>query len=160
MVFSKLKQLKPSMMTDFKTATVKAFQNEFIGNTTQRINIQSNGLQHRYENNADFAVQMYHLPSLAFVPVQDVVLSYEKLLSRVDFPLESHPVLDYFEDTWIGWWSCFDNINDDLPKTNNSCEGWHRSFSEFIVLQKEQGLNEATIEKSLAGNPIQPQKKR
>ena len=203
MVFSKLKQLEPSMrpisvMTDFETATVKAFQHEFIGIQLRGCffhfcqclyrNIQSNGLQHRYENDADFAMQMRHLPSLAFVPVEDVVLAFEELLSRVDFPLESQPVLDYFEDTWIGrptrgnkrrpprtphsMWSCYDNINDDLPKTNNSCEGWHRSFSELIggnhptiwkfitVLQKEQCLNEAKIEQSLAGQPIQPQKKR
>ncbi|KAL3873455.1 hypothetical protein ACJMK2_036570 [Sinanodonta woodiana] len=44
--------------------------------------------------------------------------------------------------------------------TSKSCEGWRRSFSELIVLQKEQGLNESKIEQSLAGQPIQPQKKR
>jgi hypothetical protein len=49
-------------------------------------NIQSNGLQHRYENDADFAMQMRHLPSLAFVPVEDVTQAFEELLSRVDFP--------------------------------------------------------------------------
>ena len=48
----------------------------------------------------------------------------------------------------------------------------YRSFSELIsgnhptiwkfitVLQKEQGLNEAKIEQSLAGQPILPQKKK
>src|ERR1051325_1686327 len=93
-------------------------------------NIQSNGLQRRYENDADFALQMRHLPSLAFVPVEDVVVAFEDLLSRIDFPLGSQPVLDYFEDTWIGrptrgnkrrpprtphsLWSCYDNVNDDL----------------------------------------------
>ena len=62
-------------------------------------NIQSIGLQRRYENDADFALQMRHLPSLAFVPVEDVVLAFEDLLSRVDVPLDSHSVIDYFEDT-------------------------------------------------------------
>lgn len=118
----------------------------------------------------------------------NLILAFKDLLSRVDFPLESQPVLDYFEDTWIGrptrgnrrrpprtphsMWSCYDNVNDDLPKTNNSCEGWHRSFSELIggnhptiwkfitILQKEQALNEAKIEQSLAGQPILPQKKK
>ncbi|KAL3891796.1 hypothetical protein ACJMK2_004043 [Sinanodonta woodiana] len=151
-VFSKLKQLEPSMksisvMTDFETATCLYK------------NIQLNGLQHRNENDADFA-----MPSLAFVPVEDVVLAFEELLSRVDFPLESQPVLGYFKDTWMGRptrsnkrrpsrtphskWSCYDHINDDLPKTNNS------------FLQTEQGLHEANIEQSLAGQPAQPQKKR
>ncbi|KAL3881153.1 hypothetical protein ACJMK2_027611 [Sinanodonta woodiana] len=60
-------------------------------------------------------------------------------------------------------WSCYDNINDNLPQMNNSCEAWHRSLSELIggnhptkwkfitVLQREQGLNEARIEQYLAG---------
>ncbi|KAL3862811.1 hypothetical protein ACJMK2_008757, partial [Sinanodonta woodiana] len=170
MVFRKLKQLKPSIrpisaMTDLETATAKAFHHEFI-------EIQLRGCFFHFY----FAMKIRHLPSLAFVPVEDVVLTFEELLSRVDMPLASQPVLDYFEDTWIGRptrgnkrrppstphsiWSCYDNINDDLPKTNNSCEGWHRSLSELVVWQKEQGLNEAQIGQSLAGQPTQPQKKR
>ncbi|KAL3885419.1 hypothetical protein ACJMK2_025482 [Sinanodonta woodiana] len=141
-------------------------------NTTQRIflssffcqclyrNIQSNGLQHHYENDADFAMQMRHLTSLAFVPAEDVVLAFEELLSRVDFPLESQPVLDYFEDAWIG--RPIRGNKHQPPRTPHSMWRWHRSLSEeliggnhptiwkFItVLQKEQVLNEAKIEQSL-----------
>ncbi|KAL3847588.1 hypothetical protein ACJMK2_018491 [Sinanodonta woodiana] len=137
MVFSKLKQLEPSMrpisvMTDFKTTTMKAFQHEFI-----EIQLRMVFFLHfcHYENDADFAMQMRHLPSLAFVPVEDVVLAFEELLSSVDFHLESQPVPDYFEDTWIGG-----------PTRGNYC--------------RPPRLNEAKIEQSLAGQPIQPQKKR
>ncbi|KAL3870401.1 hypothetical protein ACJMK2_038469 [Sinanodonta woodiana] len=94
MVFSKPKQLEPSM---------RPISHEFIG-------IQLRGsfflhicqcLYRKIQSN-DFAMLMRHLPSLACVPVEDVVLAFKELLSRVDFPLESQPVPDYFEDTCIG----------------------------------------------------------
>ena len=99
-------------MTDFETATVKAFQHEFVGiqhrgcffHFCQCIyrSIQSKGLQRRYENDSYFALQMRHLASLAFVPTEDVVKAFEDLIDRVDFPSEAQEVIDYFEDTWIG----------------------------------------------------------
>ncbi|KAK4880784.1 hypothetical protein RN001_008930 [Aquatica leii] len=58
------------------------------------------------------------------------------------------PVVDYFEDTWIGRpdrrnrrrtatfphiiWNCFNSAMTGLPKTNNVVEGWHRSFECHI----------------------------
>ena len=131
---------------------------------------------------------MRHLASRAFVPTEDVVKAFEDLIDRVDFPSEAQEVIDYFEDTWIGRltrgnrrrppriahsiWNCYDTVNDDLPKTNNRCEGWHRSFSALIsvnhptiwkfikTLQKEQSFNEAKIEQSLDGQLILPVKKK
>jgi hypothetical protein len=80
---------------------------------------------------------------------------------------------DYFEDTWIGrpnkrrtrrpptfslaLWNQYDVTLADLPKTNNSVEGWHRAFSSFLgafnptisrlidIIKKEQGLMEIKI---------------
>ncbi|KAL3861398.1 hypothetical protein ACJMK2_007433 [Sinanodonta woodiana] len=134
-----------SVMTCFETPTVKAIQHEFIG-------IQLRGFFFFFifvKNDGAFDMQMRHLPSLAFVPVDDVVLAFEELLAHNTRRPHS-------------MWSCYDTINDDSPKTNISCDGWHRSFSELIgrnhptkwkfitVLQMEQGLNEAKIEQYFA----------
>ena len=103
MLLSKLKQLQPSLrpisvMTDFETATVKAFQHEFVGiqhrgffHFCQCIyrSIQSKGLQHQYENDSYFALQMRHLVCLAFVPTKDVVKAFKDLIDRIDFPSEA-----------------------------------------------------------------------
>ena len=75
-------------------------------------------------------------------------------------------VLDYFEDNDIGrfrvnaprgistfpieFWNTFHRTDDELPKTNNVVEGWHRGFQAHVsachlvfwkflyVLQKEE----------------------
>src|SRR6218665_1918712 len=60
-------------------------------------------------------------------------------------------------------WNCVDAVHADLPKTNNAVEGWHRGFSELLgsnhpsilkfisALQKEQSMNEMTMEQYIAG---------
>lgn len=42
------------------------------------------------------------LPALAFVPVANVVHDFEALCDSGELPPEGQPVVDYFEDTWIG----------------------------------------------------------
>ena len=78
-------------------------------------------------------------------------------------------LLQYFEDTYIGryrrnaprhlpplfainLWNTFNRIDDELLRTNNSVEGWHRSFQGHVsacyplfwnflsVLQKEENM--------------------
>lgn len=90
------------------------------------------------------------------------------------------PLIDYFEDTWIGrpnrykiirrlprypidLWNNYHASLDDLPKTNNSIEGWHRSFSSLVSshhpniwkfidsLKKQQAFTETKIEQVVSG---------
>ena len=87
---------------------------------------------------------MHMIATIAFVSIADVVTSFEHLINNTEFPEEAQSVLDYFEDTWIGClicrpphfdhvlWNCFDAAKFCASKTNNACEGWHRSFSELI----------------------------
>ena len=59
-------------------------------------------------------------------------------------PDELEPILDYFEDTYIGptrrdirraprfapnIWSVFSRVLEDLPRTNNAVEGWHSTLT-------------------------------
>jgi hypothetical protein len=63
-------------------------------------------------------------------------------------------------------WNCYDATKADLPKTNNSVEGWHYGFNQLLGahhptiwkfingLQKEQSLNELKVEQYIAGKRI------
>ena len=83
------------------------------------------------------------LPTLAFVPLADVVESFETLQENA--PEEMMPLIDFFEDTYIGRlhrrgqtraapffsidiWNVHGQVENDLPRTNNSVEGWHRKM--------------------------------
>ena len=95
--------------------------------------------------------------------------------------------MDYFEDTNIGKphrrcrrspifdidiWNVYSRVLDDLPKSNNSVEGWHHRFQSSLtcehpniwvflkILQKEQGLQDAMREQMSSGHSSQIQKKK
>ena len=108
------------------------------------------------------------LAALAFVPVDDIVESFEHLAASM--PDETQPITDYFEDTYIGrlqrhgrrqppfahtMWSVHNRVEEGLPRTNNHVEGWHRRMQSNVgayhpsiwhflnVLRREQSLNES-----------------
>lgn len=193
-------QLAPtSIMTDFEQAAINAMRVQFPGvqhrgcffHFCQCIwrKIQAApGLQQMYANDPEVALKMRMLTALAFVPSADVVQAFEELIENVEFPGEAQSVIDYFEDTWIGRpgrnnrrraplfrhdsWNVHDAVEDGLPKTNNDCEGWHRSFQELIAgyhptiwkffeaLKLEQSKNEMAMEQFLAGQQAAPGKKK
>ncbi|XP_059159252.1 mitogen-activated protein kinase kinase kinase 2-like [Physella acuta] len=105
------------------------------------IKIQDSGLQQRYQVDSEFALKLRMLPALAFVPTEHISNAFDKL-SEI-FPQEAMPIADYFEDYYIGgpqrrgrrkpmfpfdMWNMLTRAEDHMPKTNNSVEGWHRSF--------------------------------
>lgn len=186
-----------SILMDFELAMMNAVSAAFP-QTRQRgcffhfsqcffRHVQSEGLQRRYEAEPEFALTMRLLPALAFVPAANVVDIFEQLCEDNVIPQEAQGVLDYFEDTWIGrpqrrhrrpprfphvMWNCFDGVNEDLPKTNNSVEGWHRGFDQQVssnhpniwkfieALQREQSLNELKIEQYVSGEEPPRSQKR
>ena len=94
----------------------------------------------------NFAHKVRMLAALAFVPEADVIDAFEAVSE--DFPLDAQAVIDYFEDTYIGrlrpgghrraplfdmeLWNMYNQTIDDLPRTNNAVEGWHRSFQANV----------------------------
>nr|CAI5844980.1 unnamed protein product [Callosobruchus analis] len=141
--------------------------------------IQTEGLIKKYETEPEFALKMKFLSALAFVPTTDVVEAFEIVCDENMLPEDAQPILDYFEDTWIGrpqrrqhrrsprfshsMWNCFNTVVEGLPKTNNSIEGWHRAFEAQIsadhpniwkfvkAIQREQSLHELQIEQYVGG---------
>ena len=193
-LFAELKSLEPTLspdtiLTDFERAAINAFKENFPNSSqkgcffhfSQSIfrSIQSNGLQQQYENSTEFALKMRMLAAIAYVPVSEVVTTFESLCDSDEYPEESQPVLDYVEDIWIGrpdrrlgrrpprfahdLWNYFTVAKEGATKTNNSCESWHRSFTELIgtshptiwkflnILKKEQAKNEVIIEQYISG---------
>ena len=187
-----------TIMTDFERAAINAFRAVFPDSDQQGCffhfsqclfrSIQSNGLQQLYESDAGFALKMRMIAAIAFVPVAGVVTSFEHLIDNTDFPKETQSVLDYFKDTWIGranrrlirrpprfdhvLWNCFDAAKFCAFKTNNVCEGWHRSFSELFgasyptiwkfleIFKGEKERNEAIMEQYTAGAEPPRKKKK
>ena len=88
------------------------------------------------------------LAASAFVPISTVKEAFELLCDNGIFHHEAQEVVDYFEDTWIrrpnrqndrrpplfqhDIWIMYCRGLDNLPKTNNSVEGWHRRFETEV----------------------------
>ena len=82
------------------------------------------------------------ISALAFVPPADVVTLFETLTGEL--PNVLIPVLDYFEDTYIGrpdrrgvrraplfpihLWNQYDRVLHSHNRTTNSVEAWHRKI--------------------------------
>lgn len=161
-IFEQLKVNKPSLspkhiMVDFEQAAINAASNEFPGcffHFTQCIwrKIQNLGLQTKYNSDPVFALNMRKLAALAFVPVEKVSDSFQKLKKILKvrprpkanseaFKLKQ--LLDYFELTWVGkknvrakfpikLWNMFLFTLNGSPRTNNAVEGWHNAINRFV----------------------------
>lgn len=175
-----------TIMTDFERAAKNAFLHVFpateqsgcffhFGQCLWR-KIQANsGMQHLYKTDSEFQLKLKMFSALAFVPPADVLDKFEILINDPFFESSDdiEEFVEYFEDTWIGRrrragrrrqalfeiseWNSYQRVIDDISKTNNSVEGWHRAFSSMLgadhptiwrlieALQKEQSLNELKI---------------
>lgn len=178
-----------TITTDYEKAIIKAVKQEFQ-NTKQRKcffhfpqcimrAIQAQGFKRRYEIETDFALPFLIISSLAFIPPHKLVKAIDVLCESDIFPPEAQQVIDYFEDTWIGRsdrrqrrrppqfsqeiWSIHDTILEELSKTNNNVEGWHRGFEEQLTtfyanIWKIKTLSEDKIEQNVVGQ--EPPRKR
>ena len=200
-LFARLKTLRPNLnpetsLMDYEIASHAAFHTEFPNTQVKGCyfhlcqsvyrHIQSAGLQMQYINDRDFALSMKMIPAIVFVPPEDVPDAFEQMENVL--PPEAAPILNYFEDTYIGRqlrngqrraplfpvrvWNMTDRVEDDLARTNNSVEGWHRSFMSNVsaahptiwkflnVLKLEQTLTSAKLIQMDAGNEPPAQRRK
>jgi hypothetical protein len=88
------------------------------------------------------------LLALDFVPPADVANAFDELVESS--PAQLTRINDYWEDNFVGRqrrnrrgnprfpitiWNMCERLNDYLPRTNNSVEGWHLSFQQTAVCQ-------------------------
>jgi hypothetical protein len=142
-------------------------------------------IKNRYIEEPEFATIIKKLACLSFVPVADVTTAYDALMTTKFFyenEILLRPLLDYFEDNYVGrlpgtlrrmnrlppsiaidLWNQYDSVLQDVPKTNNNIEGWHRRFSSLLggqhptiwkfvdALKKEESLTEFQFNQYAAG---------
>jgi hypothetical protein len=195
-VLERIKELRPdlnpaSIMCDFEKATHNAIQHVFpnahlvgclfhLGQCLWR-KVQELGLSQLYHDNEEFRIAVKMMLALSFVPANDVVASFDDLVEASQE--EIVPLADYWEDTYIGrrrrnrranprfaveMWNVHDRVNENLPRTNNSVEAWHRAFQQTVDcnhpsifklinhFRLEQDHVEIEMERHLSG-VIQPQ---
>ncbi|CAF3479708.1 unnamed protein product [Adineta steineri] len=99
--------------------------------------VQPCGLQKKYNEDKFFLLSVKTLTAIAFLPIDDIVNTFELL--EKEFHDDTNDLLQYFEKTWIGersigykkprfnneLWNMYDRIVSDLPRTNNTVEGWN-----------------------------------
>ena len=161
MLLRKLLKIQPDLhptniMVDFEKAAINSFEEHFLTVTSgcffhlcQNIyrKIQSEGLTGQYLLDMEFVQNLKMLPSLAFVPEEEVVDCFNTIM--VDFPLSALNVAKYFEDTYIGKqipnhsrrvpqfpiriWNMYERVQGELARTNNVVEGWHNTFQTNLA---------------------------
>ncbi|XP_076031961.1 uncharacterized protein LOC143019865 [Oratosquilla oratoria] len=140
--------------------------------------IQSIGLQNQYRNDYETFQYCRMLPALAFVPPADVIDAFETLADEM--PDELTPLLDYFEDNYVGrpnrrgvrrtplfpiqLWNMHQRVLDEEDRTTNAVEAWHRGLPTFLGathptiwkfikgIRRIQKTKDVEIEQLVAGN--------
>jgi hypothetical protein len=119
-----------------------------------------------------------------------VIDYFEQLVDyiRNQFNADCDEIINYFEDVYIGryrrnaargaplfgiqLWNMFHRTFDELPRTNNAIEGWHRGFQATVAschptfwrflncIKKEDGFNRVKILQARGGHAAPPQRRR
>lgn len=137
-----------------------------------------------YETDVKFAHDVKKIGALAFLPPNDVEQGFDDLYSSLPPILE--PLLDYFEDNYIGrrrptgratprfpidLWNMRERTLAGAMRTNNNAEAWHRRLNSVIdcqhpslwmfitSIQKEENYIHCQLLKTNAGQSSQPLKK-
>jgi hypothetical protein len=106
------------------------------------------GLIAQYQTSADFALSALMILALAYVPVDRVSDSFDALSDAS--PDDLQPVLDWFEDSYVGrrrpngtrrpplfpiaMWSCYERVLHDQDRTNNHAEAAHRAMQTELQM--------------------------
>ncbi|KAK7486345.1 hypothetical protein BaRGS_00022393 [Batillaria attramentaria] len=186
-IFTYLKgqrDLNPETITiDFERAALNSISEHFpttavhgcffhFGQCLWR-NLQSLGLQDWYLE-PENSLLIKTIQALAFVPPDDVIEAFQQLMDSLDADTDE----TLSESTWLGivqrgrrrrpkfdvaMWNVYNRVEDNLPRTNNSVEGWHRAFDQRMSvthptlgrlvskLRKEQASTELMIEQHAMG---------
>ncbi|KAG0428329.1 hypothetical protein DMUE_5830, partial [Dictyocoela muelleri] len=107
--------------------------------------LQSIGLSSLYINDEKFRKLIRKILNLAYFPIKTVKIEFEKIneeLNQNFGELNSLMIfLAYFERMFIkqndvgipifevSFWSAYERVLNGLPRTTNSCEGWHKNLN-------------------------------
>ena len=183
------------MMSDCEAAFINAVK-RLLAETQSKVcffhvkksvfrHIQADAIVYEnYRTDEDYALLLNCIGALAFVPLEDVEAGFDLVVSEL--PEKCNAIVDYFENTYIGrvarnrrrrpalfppeLWNMYQRVLDDLPRTNNGCEGIndglnrlagaaHLTLSKIVdVFKLNNNLNELELSQLEANRP--PKKKR
>ncbi|CAF4128120.1 unnamed protein product [Rotaria magnacalcarata] len=162
-----------SIMTDFETGTIKSVKEKL-----PIYNVVHKGCLFHFSQAIWRQVQNKNLAT-KYKEDDDIVMAFDLVAGQFDD--DADDFLDYFEKTWIGeprrrgtgrkkplfdhkLWNIYDRIIADIPRSNNSVEGWHNSFASRVPInhpniiklaekiRREQSKFEIDIAKILQGH--------
>ena len=108
--------------------------------------VQTDGLQQQYIDQEAFRTNIGMIPAFAFVPLDDIIPAFERLSQHCQD--DEQTIFDYFESNYIGTlrrgrrrrplfphtlWNIHGRVQDNLPRTNNALEDWHRQFNQCFA---------------------------
>ena len=133
----------------------------------------------------EFSLNIRMFAAVAFAPPEHVDPWFRELAAAIesDVPLD---FVDYFEDTYMGrlnrngtrrkarfeipLWNVYNRTVNDLPRTNNAIEGFHRGFESMLqankpdvwrfldAIHKQQALTEFATAQQMGGKMCTKQK--
>ena len=184
-----------TFMTDFELANINALRLTFPQSRMKACffhfkqciwrKVQSCGLQKNYITDEDLNLKIRMLGALSFLPVDKIESAFEELVSVM--PKKAESLVEYFEHNFIGTkrsrvrkeplfnktlWNCHDLIRENLPKTNNICEAYHRKLKNSIncahpslwnfldALKSNQANTRMLVNQILTGHFQEPPRKK
>lgn len=114
--------------------------------------IQAFDLVSQYLNDSIFNEFIRSLLSLSFIPKNDILKIYEQIIYKYnDFNSENiKKFVEYFKKNFIGvyekyhlleepkyqyeFWSNYEKVIHEIPRTINSLEAWHRGLNQKVVV--------------------------
>uniref|UniRef100_A0A915DUW6 FLYWCH-type domain-containing protein n=1 Tax=Ditylenchus dipsaci TaxID=166011 RepID=A0A915DUW6_9BILA len=141
-VLAKLQELRPKMSPssvalDFEKAEWNAFEKSVVRS------VSTNGSKELYDSSDDFRREVNLILATAFIPSSNVSNAFTKLRHYLEdsvFADQLEPILDYFEDCYLGRpngdkrrkprypiekWNVVDRVITDEPRTSNSIESFN-----------------------------------
>ena len=184
-------------MIDFKIATKNAITSVFpsssiagcffhLGQSVWK-KVNNVGLREKYVSEENVRTLIKMMTCTAFLPTNDVIRGFEAIRNLENYDECLDVVFDYFEDNYLGrpmtnnrrrrpkfplsWWNVFNRVQMDLPRTNNSVEGWHTAFQGSLsgshptiwllieALRREESLQRTKYFGIISGEPRRKKRK-
>lgn len=154
-IFAVLNQLNGNLhpriiKTDFEIASINALRLTFptatisgclfhLGQNIQR-KLKELNLYCEYKTNPLVKKYVKALSALAFVQVEELESTFVLLRNSIEFPFIISNLYDFFYRVYIRngnntrfpieIWNLHNYLNDNVPRTNNSIEGFHNVFNK------------------------------
>lgn len=102
--------------------------------------LQAQGLSSYYKTDNNVKMFVKALYSLSYCKKEELINTFSELRGSALFPIFLNNLYDYFYNTYlkpnakypIDLWHCSFLIENNIPRTNNSIEGWHYAFKSTI----------------------------